>query len=91
MTDIGDIETRRKKLYFRAQRRGFREVDMLFTAFADKHLANLTEPQLDRFEELLSVSDWRVYNWVVGKEPVPPEYDDEVFALLRDYRANLPQ
>lgn len=90
MTDSTDIETRRKKLYFRAQRRGFREVDMLFIAFADKHLATLNEVQLDRFEALLGASDWSVYHWVVGKEPVPAEHDNDVYALLSDYRANLP-
>jgi antitoxin CptB len=89
MTDMVDIETWRKRLYFRAQRRGFREVDLLFTAFADKHLAALTLAQLDRFEALLGVPDWQLYGWVVGHESVPAEYDDEVFALLRDYRANL--
>ena len=89
MVDNDDIAIRRKRLYFRAQRRGFREVDMLFTAFADKHLGSLSAAQLDSFENLLSISDWQVYGWVVGHEAVPPEYDDEVFALLRDYLANL--
>ncbi len=91
MTDIIDTDTRRKQLYFRAQHRGFREVDMLFTAFADKYLAKLTEPQLDQFEELLGIADWEVYGWVVGQKAVPAAYDHEIFALLRDYRANLPQ
>lgn len=81
-----DIETRRKKLLFRAQRRGFKEVDIIFGAFADAHLARLDADQLDRFEALLAVPDWQVYGWLMGDQPVPPEYDNDVFALLRNYR-----
>jgi succinate dehydrogenase flavin-adding protein (antitoxin of CptAB toxin-antitoxin module) len=34
MTDTTDIATRRKKALFRAQRRGFKELDLIFAAFA---------------------------------------------------------
>jgi antitoxin CptB len=84
-----DIETRRKKLLFRAQRRGFKEVDLIFGAFADAHLAGLDGGQLDRFEALLAVPDWQIYEWLTGAAPVPAEHDNDVFTALRNYRANL--
>jgi antitoxin CptB len=84
-----DIETRRRMLRFRAQRRGFREVDLIFGAFADKHLAGLSEAELDQFEALLAVPDWQLYGWVVGHESVPVSHDNGVFARLRAYRDNL--
>jgi antitoxin CptB len=83
-----DIETRRKKLLFRAQRRGFKEVDLIFGAFADAHLAGLDGGQLDRFEALLAVPDWQIYEWLTGATPVPAEHNNDVFAALRDYRSN---
>jgi antitoxin CptB len=81
-----DLEIRRKQALFRAQRRGFRELDILFHAFADKYLQVLTEEQLDRLEDLLAVPDWQLFGWIMGKEAVPEPYDNDVFALLRDYR-----
>jgi antitoxin CptB len=84
-----DLETRRSKLRFRAQRRGFKEVDLVFGAFADAHLARLDAAQLDRFEALLKVPDWRLYDWLTGAENPPQEFDSDVFHLLRDYRKNL--
>lgn len=84
-----DNETRRKKLRFRAQRRGFKEVDLIFGAFADAHLGGLDAAGLDRFEALLAVPDWQVYEWLTGAAPVPAEHDNDVFASLRAYRANL--
>jgi antitoxin CptB len=81
-----DLETRRRKLKFRAQRRGFKEMDLIFGAFAERHLAGLDEAGLDRVEALLDVPDWQLYGWIVGHEPVPNAYDDNLFARLRAYR-----
>jgi antitoxin CptB len=83
-----DLELRRKQALFRAQRRGFRELDLLFGAFADKHLHRLGAEQLDRLEALLAVPDWQLYGWIMGKEAVPKPYDNDVFALLCDYKAS---
>ena len=38
----GSSENRRKRLLFRAQRRGFKEVDLIFGAYAQAHLAGLS-------------------------------------------------
>jgi antitoxin CptB len=81
------LELKRKQALFRAQRRGFRELDLLFAAFADRYLNALDEEQLDRLEALLAVPDWQLYSWIMGKEAVPQTHDTDVFALLRDYRA----
>jgi antitoxin CptB len=89
MTQLGQLETRRKKALFRAQRRGFRELDLIFAAFADAHLQNLDTAGLERFEALLSVPDWQIFDWIMGHDAVPSAYDDEVFARLCSYRANL--
>ena len=83
-----DLEIRRKQALFRAQRRGFRELDLLFGALADKYLNRLDEEQLDRLEALLAVPDWQLYGWIMGKEAVPEPYDNDVFALLCDYKAD---
>jgi antitoxin CptB len=82
-----DLEIRRKQALFRAQRRGFRELDILFHAFAGKYLHLLNAEQLDRLEALLAVPDWQLYGWIMGKDAVPEPYDNDIFALLCDYRA----
>ena len=85
------LEIKRKQARFRAQRRGFRELDLLFAAFADKYLERLDEGQLDKLEALLAVPDWQLYGWITGQEAVPKPYDNDVFALLRDYRPPPPR
>jgi antitoxin CptB len=86
MTDLGQggsSENRRKRLLFRAQRRGFKEVDLIFGAYADAHLAGLDEAGLDQFEALLAAPDQEVYAWLRGAQAVPAEYDNPVFAGLK--------
>ena len=86
MDDVGQggsSENRRKRLLFRAQRRGFKEVDLIFGAYADTHLAGLDEAGLDQFEALLTAPDQDVYAWLRGAAPVPADYDNPVFAGLQ--------
>ncbi len=79
----GSSENRRKKLLFRAQRRGFKEVDLIFGAYAQDNLDRLDEASLDQFEALLTAPDQDVYAWLRGAEPVPADYDNAVFAGLK--------
>ncbi|MEI6559091.1 MAG: succinate dehydrogenase assembly factor 2 [Rhodospirillaceae bacterium] len=80
------LEVRRKRLRFRAWHRGMRESDLLLGNFADAHAGGFDEAQLDRFETLLEVADADIYNWYAGREPVPPEYNHDVMALLQAFR-----
>ena len=81
----GSSEARRKRLLFRAQRRGFKEVDLIFGAYAQDHLASLDEASLDQFEALLAAPDQDVYAWLRGAEAVIAEHDNAVFAVLKSY------
>ncbi len=83
------IEIRRKQALFRAQRRGIKELDLIFGAFAAAHLNSLDANELGRLEELLALPDWQIFRWIMGKEEVPRRYDNAIFARLRDYRENL--
>ena len=86
MTDVeqgGSSENRRKRLLFRAQRRGFKEVDLIFGAFAEAQLVRLDEVGLDQFEALLAAPDQDVYSWLRGASPVPSKYDNPVFDGLK--------
>jgi antitoxin CptB len=79
----GSSEARRKRLLFRAQRRGFKEVDLVFGAFAAAELANLSETELDQFETLLNAPDQDVYDWLRDNVSVPQNFDTPLFARMR--------
>lgn len=82
-----DPQTARlKRIRFRSWHRGTREMDLLMGGFADANLAALTEEQLQRYEALIEVPDDLLYVWVSGKDTPPPEFDTDVFALLKAHK-----
>ena len=80
------MDERRRKLTFRAWRRGFREMDLLMGAFADAHIEAMDDASLDEFERLLATPDWEVYAWLIGKKDVPPNYEGPILTQLINFR-----
>jgi antitoxin CptB len=80
------LEQRRKRLTFRAWHRGMKELDLLIGGFADRHLAELSPAQLDRFEALLDVPEPLMYRWLMGHERPPAAFDHDVTHLLLNFR-----
>jgi antitoxin CptB len=80
------MDDRRKRIKFRAWRRGFREIDLILGAFADAHLHELDDDGLAEFERLLDQPDQDVYAWIVGQTRAPPEHDGPLLALIRSFR-----
>lgn len=79
-------EALRRKLAFRAWHRGTREADLLIGSFADRHLSGFDDVALRQFENLLGENDPDIYDWMTGRRPVPPEHDNTVTMLLRQFR-----
>ena len=77
------LDARRRRILFRAWRRGLREMDLVMGQFADAHLSAMSEAELDEFERLLDVPDPSVLAWITGEEPVPAQYDTPLFVRLR--------
>jgi len=76
------LDVRRRKLLFRAWRRGVRETDLIVGRFADAFIDKFDEPSLDDFERLIEVPNAALYAWVVGAEAVPADYDTAVLRQL---------
>ena len=76
-------ERRRARLRFRAERRGFKEVDLIFGAFAAEFLPALSEAELDEFEALLQVPDQDVFAWLKDEALVPEAHDTPLFVKLK--------
>jgi antitoxin CptB len=79
------LDERRRKLLFRAWRRGVREMDLIVGRFADVHIETFDETGLDDFERLIEAPNAELYAWVIGAETVPAEYDTAVLEKLRAF------
>jgi len=87
---MGEIETRRRKLKFRADRRGFRELDLYMQQFTDAHLAGFDSDQLVQFEAVLDIPDQYVFDWIMGRDTPSEAQRSEVLDLLLSFRYSAP-
>ena len=77
------LDPRRRRILFRARRRGLREMDVALGGFADAHLTDLTEAELDEVEAWLDLPDPEILSWLTGEAPAPPRFDTPLFAKLK--------
>src|SRR5579863_2210326 len=77
------LDARRRRILFRAWRRGLREMDLVMGHFADQEIAGMSEADLSAFERLLDVPDPDLLAWIMGEAPIPREYDTPVLERLR--------
>ena len=84
-------ETRLNRARFRAWRRGFREADLILGPFADSHVPNFSDAEMDQFEVLLDQADHDLYAWITGSQAIPPQFDHDVMRRLCVFRpSDLP-
>jgi antitoxin CptB len=76
------LDERRRKLLFRAWRRGVREMDLIIGRFADAHIDKFDTAGLDDFERLIEAPNADLYAWVTGTAHAPAPYDTAVLATL---------
>jgi antitoxin CptB len=81
------LDVRRRKLLFRAWRRGVREMDLIVGRFADVYIDKFDELSLDDFERLIEVPNAELYAWITGDENTPAEHDSAVLRQLIGFHA----
>jgi antitoxin CptB len=79
------LDERRRRLLFRSWHRGTREADLIMGRFADAHIADLSDAELDQYEHLLDALETDLLAWLIGGAAVPPEHDTAMFRRVRDF------
>ncbi len=69
-------DTDLKRLKWRCQHRGIKEMDLVFMRFLEQHYPTLDEAQCKAFEALIDVPDLDIMNWILQREPPPERYRD---------------
>jgi antitoxin CptB len=90
MLSSSALDERRRRILFRAWRRGVREMDLIMGRFVDAHLLTMNEDELAEFERLLDIPDPEALGWIISGERPPREFDTPLFARLRGSRREAP-
>jgi antitoxin CptB len=75
-----------KRLRYRSWHRGTKEMDLLLGPYADAHLAQMDEAELDRYEHLVDEADTDLQKWLLGQEPAPADVDHALLAELLAFK-----
>jgi succinate dehydrogenase flavin-adding protein (antitoxin of CptAB toxin-antitoxin module) len=77
---------RRKRMIYRSKQRGWLEADLLMGSWAVKYIPTLTSAELDEYELLLKEETIDIYNYMSGKDALPPHLENlEVMKKIQAY------
>jgi antitoxin CptB len=76
-------DARRRRLLYRATRRGTYENDILLGGFVQRHIDEMSESELAELEALLEAPENELADWLTGRLPVPPEADTPLLRRIR--------
>ena len=63
-----NIDELKKKIIYRSNYRGTKEMDKLLGAFVKKYIDDLSDDDLVKLEKLLDIDDSNLYNFLNGLE-----------------------
>jgi len=86
MTDLENLEVRRKRLLYRAEHRGTQELDILIGGYVADHLDSLDHAQLDRLEALLDNEETDLQAWIMGQRDIPADADHRLIDAIREHQ-----
>ncbi len=83
------LDVKRKRLNWRANHRGIREMDLLVGGFANQRLPNMSETELLEFTEILEIPDQDLLSWVTAQTEVPTVLHSPLLFEMLKFRPPL--
>ena len=81
-----DIEQLKKKIIYRSNYRGTKEMDKILGAFTNKYIDELSSSELVDLEKLIDIDDDNLYNFYNGLETNIEFYDNKINNLFKNFK-----
>ena len=81
-----DIEQIKKKIIYRSNYRGTKEMDKLLGAFTNKYLNELNHEDLNELIKLLEIDDNNLYNFYNGLNTNIEFEDNKINNLFKNFK-----
>ena len=81
-----DIEQIKKKIIYRSNYRGTKEMDKLLGSFTKKHINQLEEEDLIQLIELLEIDDNNLYNFYNGLDTDIKFENNKINLLFKNFK-----
>ena len=83
-----NIDELKKKIIYRSNYRGTKEMDKLLSTFVKTYINNLSEKDLFNLEKLLNIDDTNLYNFYNGLETDFEIENNDVTSLFKNFDYN---
>ena len=81
-----NIDNLKKKIIYRSEHRGTKEMDLLLSNFVKKYVNSLKESELYELESLLNIDDEVLYKWYLSKEKTTLVPENSITKKLKEFK-----
>ncbi len=84
MVEHSSLTDKQKRLIYRANHRGTKEMDWLMGKYIEATIALMDESKVDHVDALLKLAEPEIEGWLMGKTS---DYPDEFAELIKEIQA----
>ena len=81
-----NIDNLKKKILYRSEHRGTKEMDLLLGNFVKRYVNFLNERELYELESLLNIDDEVLYKWYLNKERTTLIPENSITKKLKEFK-----
>ena len=81
-----NIDNLKKKILYRSEHRGTKEMDLLLSNFVKKYINSLNERELCELELLLNIDDEVLYKWYLSNGRTASVPENSITKKLKEFK-----
>jgi len=83
---MNSIDLLRKKILYRSEYRGIKEMELLLNSFVKKHINDFSIAELKQLDDLLNFDDDILFKWYLNKKVEIKIPNNKVSKLLKNFK-----
>ena len=83
---MNSIDLLRKKILYRSEYRGIKEMELLLNSFVKKHINDFSIIELKQLDDLLNFDDDSLFKWYLNKKIEIKIPNNKVSRLLKNFK-----
>jgi len=83
---MNSIDLFRKKVLYRSEYRGIKEMELLLNSFVKKHINDFGIVELKQLDDLLKFDDDTLFKWYLNKKVQIKIPNNKVSGLLKNFK-----
>ena len=83
---MNSIEQLKKRILYRSEYRGIKEMELLLNSFVQKHISDFSIVELKQLDDLLNFDDDSLFKWYLNKKIEIKIPNNKVSKLLKNFK-----